>query len=103
MNSVEALFFDLNETLLDGSGSREAIIRTCREIATAQPGLDPTRLLEANSEVWQAYQPAVEEKWTLGLLDGEAVSLEAWRRTPRACGCNHRAFARLATQKHRQP
>ena len=102
MNSVQALFFDLNDTLLDGSGSREAIIRTCREIAAAQPGLDPTRLFEANSEVWQAYQPAVEDKWTLGVLDGEAVSLEAWRRTLSACGCNDESLARLARETHRQ-
>ncbi|MDQ6671835.1 MAG: hypothetical protein M3069_14025 [Chloroflexota bacterium] len=61
MERVEALFFDLNGTLLDGSGAREAIIRTCSEIAAARPGLDAARLLQANSEIWRAYWPEVED------------------------------------------
>ncbi len=85
MKPVRALFLDLNATLLDGSGGQEAIIGTCREIA-AQTGLDAARLYEANSEIWQAYWPQVEEQWTLGRLSGAAVSLEAWRRTLGTCG-----------------
>ncbi len=100
MKPVQALFFDLDETLLDGSGNQEAILRTCRKIASAQPGLDAARLLEANNEVWQRYWPEVEDKWTLGVLDGTTVSLEAWRRTLRACGCNDESLARLARETH---
>jgi HAD superfamily hydrolase (TIGR01549 family) len=42
----------------------------------------------------------VADKWTLGVLDGENVSLEAWRRTLRACGCNDDSIARLARQTY---
>ena len=51
MERLEALFFDLSGTLLDDTGSREAILRTCGEIASARPGLDATRLQEANGEI----------------------------------------------------
>ena len=102
MKPVRALFFDLDATLLDGSGLQESIVRTCGKIAASQPGLDAARLLAANSEVWQRYWPEVEDKWTLGALDGASVSLEAWRRTLRACGCNEESVARLASQTHRQ-
>ncbi|MEE9253797.1 MAG: hypothetical protein V3U43_02590, partial [Pseudomonadales bacterium] len=99
---VQALFFDLDETLLDGSRFQESIVRTCGKIAASQPGLDAARLIEANSRVWQGYWPEVEDKWTLGALDGASVSLEAWRRTLRACGCNDESMARLALQTHWQ-
>lgn len=102
MTPVQALFFDLDETLLDGSGHQEAILRTCRSIASAQPGLDAHRLLEANGKVWNGYWPEVADKWTLGVLDGKNVSLEAWRRTLRACGCNDDSMARLARETYSQ-
>lgn len=102
MTAVQALFFDLDGTLLDGSGHQEAILRTCRRIASAQPGLDAHRLLVANGEVWQRYWPEVADKWTLGALDGTNVSLEAWRRTLRACGCNDDSIARLARETYSQ-
>lgn len=100
MRPVQAVFFDLDDTLRDGSGSQEAIVRTCRQIASARPGLDATRLLEANSEVWQRYWPEVEDKWTLGVLSSNAVSLEAWRRTLRACGSDDESLAQLARETH---
>lgn len=100
MSAVQALFFDLDGTLLDGSGHQEAILRTCRTIASAQPGLDADRLLVANGEVWRRYWPEVADKWTLGILDGASVSLEAWRRTLRACGCNDDSIARLAREAY---
>jgi len=102
MRPVQALFFDLDETLLDGSGRQEAIVRTCRSIASAQPGLDAHRLLEANGKVWQGYWPEVADEWTLGVLDGANVSLEVWRRTLRACGCNDDSMARLGRETYSQ-
>jgi putative hydrolase of the HAD superfamily len=102
MTPVRALFFDLDETLLDGSGHQGAILRTCSRIASAQPGLDAHRLVEANGEVWQRYWPQVADKWTLGVLDGINVSLEDWRRTLRACGCNDDSMARLARETYSQ-
>lgn len=96
MKSPQALFLDLDETLLDGSRFQESIIRTCDKIAISRPGLDAVRLVDANSKVWLGYWPEVEQKWTLGTLDGASVSFEVWRRTLQACGCNDEPMTRLA-------
>ncbi len=40
MNPIDALFLDLDGTLLDNSYFPESIVGTCGEIAAAQPGLD---------------------------------------------------------------
>jgi putative hydrolase of the HAD superfamily len=42
----------------------------------------------------------VEDRWTLGRLDGATVSLEAWRRALRACGCDDDSLARRARDTH---
>jgi putative hydrolase of the HAD superfamily len=102
MRPGRAIFFDLDGTLLDGNGLRESIARTCTGIAAGQPGLDAARLVEANGKAWQSYWPEVEAKWMLGALDGASVSLEVWRRTLRACGCDDESVARLALQTHFQ-
>ncbi|MCZ7570369.1 MAG: HAD family hydrolase [Ardenticatenaceae bacterium] len=102
MKPVQALFFDLDETLLDGSCFQESIVRTCGKIAASQPGLDAARLVEANRKVWRGYWPEIKDKWMLGALDGASVSLQAWRLTLRACGCNDESIARLALQTHSQ-
>ena len=102
MKPLQALFFDLDSTLLDNSSVQESIVRTCRKIAAIQPVLDAARLIAANTEVWEEYWPEVEDKWTIGALDGASVGLEAWRRTLRACGWDDESMARHASQTHRQ-
>ena len=101
MTLVQALFFDLDETLLDGSGRQEAILCTCRKIASTQPSLDAARLLKANGDVWQSYWPEVADKWTLGVLNGTEVSLGIWRRTLRACGCRDDSWRVLRAKRGR--
>lgn len=100
MNPIKALSFDFDGTLLDGSGQREAIVATCREIASKDRDLDADQLLQANGEMWARYWPTVSESWTLGSLDGETLSQEAWRRTLSACGCEDPAVARAAREAH---
>ena len=82
----KAISFDLDGTLLDGSPWRDVIRSTCDQIAATLPGLDATRLFEANANVWERYFPQVEDDWVLGTLDGNALTREAWRRTLLACG-----------------
>ena len=94
----QALFLDLDGTLLDESRLQEAVARTCERIAAAQPRLHACRLAEANARGWAAYWAKIEDAWTLGTLDGASVQLETWRRTLRACGCNDDSAARLAAQ-----
>jgi putative hydrolase of the HAD superfamily len=101
MKPTRALCFDLNETLVDLSGSQEAILRTCKRLAE-QTGVDSARLFEVNSEVWQSYWPGVEDKWNLGVLSGSAVTLEAWRRALIACGCDDESVAQFARKTHSQ-
>ena len=47
VHPIKALFFDLDETLLDGSHFDRSILRTCGAIAKLKPELDPARLFEA--------------------------------------------------------
>ena len=94
----QALFLDLDGTLLDESRLQEAIVRTCERVAAVQPGLLASQLAEANAREWAAYWAEIEDAWTLGTLDGASVQLETWRRTLRACGCNDDSAARLAAQ-----
>jgi HAD superfamily hydrolase (TIGR01549 family) len=97
---VRAVLFDLDSTLVDNSGLAAAIRATCVEVATALPGLDPERVLEANGEVWQRYWPTVVEAWTLGRLGTEALSTEAWRQTLSQCGCEDPQLPRAAREIH---
>ena len=99
---VRAIFLDLDGTLLDNGHQKEAINRTCEEVAAVQPGLDAARLAEINSRVWEAYWPQVENDFMLGHMDGASVSLEAWRRALQACGCREESVARLAADTHAQ-
>jgi 2-haloalkanoic acid dehalogenase type II len=92
----KALFFDLNGTLADWSQTHIAVRRVCDEVAAARPSLDAARLFEANGRIWRDYWPSVEEQWNLGVLDGAAVGLAAWRRALDACGCADEALAALA-------
>lgn len=103
MNPAQVLFLDLDSTLLDNEPHYEhAIVGTCRKIASSNPELSQSQLVEANSIIWQDYWAEVESKWRLGDLDGASVSLEAWRRTLQACGCNDESTAHLAYQTAKQ-
>jgi HAD superfamily hydrolase (TIGR01509 family) len=88
--TVCAISFDLNDTLVDVSGIRDAVLRTCNQLARLHPNFNAARLPKAIREVRQTYWPDVERDWTLGGLSGEAVGLEDWRRTFLSCGyeCN---------------
>ena len=97
-SSPQALFLDLDGTLLDDSLHKEAIVLTCERTAAVLPGLSASLLAEANAREWRVYWPEIEDEWTLGALSGASVQLEMWRRTLRACGCHDEAAARLAAQ-----
>src|SRR5688500_17162477 len=102
MNPVKALLLDLDDTLLDGSGVAESIAGTCGRLAASRPELLAARLVQANAEAWRSYWPEVEHQWAIGLLDGAAVSCEAWRRTLLLCGCDDPSLVQLAVQTHMQ-
>ena len=101
MKRIRALCFGLDETL-PMRGNQEAVVGTCEQIAAIQSDLDAARLIEANTTAWDLYWPGVEDKWTLGTLDGASVRLEAWRRTLRACGSEDESVAQHAAHIHGQ-
>jgi hypothetical protein len=61
VNQIRALFLDLDETLLDGSGFPASIAHTCEEIAQHRPGLKGASLLEANAEIWARLVPEISD------------------------------------------
>lgn len=95
-----AVCFDLDGTLLDGSGLQVSIERTCEAIAERQPALTANRLLQANSAEWRRYWPEIERHWETGALSGAAIGLEAWRRTLKACGSDDQSLAEFAADLH---
>jgi putative hydrolase of the HAD superfamily len=90
----------LDDTLLDGSLFPPTVARTCEKLASLGIGLDAKQLQEANRAVFSTYGPERLDAWTLGELSGAELTLEAWRRTLRACGNYDDALAHLAAKTH---
>lgn len=101
MTDVRAVCFDLDDTLRDPSGTREALQRTCERLG-GLTGVDPADLLASNGEVWPRLWTEVEDAWTVGGMSGEAVTTEAWRRTLEACGHESVETAHQAAAIHLQ-
>lgn len=99
MSRIQAVCFDLDDTLRDPGGARGAIRRTCERLGPLSQ-VDPAKLFAANGEVWQRLWPEVEDRWTYGSMTGEAVTTEAWRRTLQACGHHDPTTARRAAKIH---
>jgi putative hydrolase of the HAD superfamily len=100
MKALRAIFFDLDDTLVDGRPYAQSIHHTCESLVAGQPGLDRDLLIEAAVSIWQEYEIEALNNWTLGVLDGTSVKLEAWRRILRAYGCHDESVAQFATQIH---
>src|SRR5690625_4166387 len=100
MPSPRAVLFDLDDTLLDGNSFAQSIVRTCEQLAGAVPGLDAARIVEANAAAFAEYWPEISTKWATGILSGEDVTRETWRRTLRACGCVDEGIVQLAFEIH---
>jgi FMN phosphatase YigB (HAD superfamily) len=101
MKRPHALTLDLDDTLLDGDGLQESIDRVCVAIAAKYPTLTSSQLRSANAEAWMEYWESVADDWCLGRLDSSTFSLEGWRRTLRACGCDDVVVAKDASDLHR--
>ena len=95
LRKPRAVFFDLDDTLLDASGMTDVLGAVCRLVMGGDASR-AERLLVANQSAWVDYWPEVEEGWMLGGLSTADVSREAWRRALRACGETDDSLAGLA-------
>lgn len=75
MKPAQAIFFDLDETLVDGSGLHRSIVTACGEIAAKHPQLDPATLIAANQSIWPDYSRELITRWELGAIECESLSL----------------------------
>lgn len=100
MKPIEAVLFDLDDTLLDGESFARSIVLTCERIAERVPHLDANRLSEANAAVFQEYLPQIAQAWTHGIVSGRDVTRETWRRTLLACACDDEELVQFAWQTH---
>lgn len=78
--------FDLDGTLLDGSGLPGAMRATCSALAAAVPGLDADALEQADAAAWARLWPDVEDDYMLGGRSGAEIVREVWRAALEACG-----------------
>jgi putative hydrolase of the HAD superfamily len=96
---LRLLLLDLDGTLIDGGGLPEAMRATCATLAADLPGVDPDRLVAANTAAWQRLWPEVEDDYMLGGRRGEEVSHDAWRAALAACGVGDPAQVDRAEQE----
>ena len=96
----EALCFDLDETLLDGSRFAESVVATCAALADAVPTLDRDQLIEANNAAFAKLSPETIDDWTLGHITGRDLSMKAWMYTLQASGHLDDELVDLAVSTH---
>lgn len=77
----DAVFFDLDATLIDESYIVSASMAACSEFAAGHPEFDAAALARANLETWLSYWPEIEDPWIIGELETSELRLEVWRRT----------------------
>lgn len=80
------VLFDLDGTLLDGSGLPGAMRATCEALAPLVPDAAADDLVAANTAAWALLWPDVEDDWMTGGRTGDDIGEEVWRATLQACG-----------------
>jgi putative hydrolase of the HAD superfamily len=91
MASVDAIFFDLDETLLDDErGWHIALAATCREVAGRHPGVDETAMHEAytrsSERLWTTFGSA--PRTSAGLTSTRDLRREIWLQVLGAFGAS---------------
>jgi 2-haloalkanoic acid dehalogenase type II len=101
MTSVDAVFFDLDETLLDDNMSYElAISRVAAEMAAAYPRFGFQDLFAVYKRVADEYWLDVAEAVIRGRVKGDDVRLAAWRRALSRYGVIDEDMAQAALQAY---
>ena len=89
-DSVRAVFFDLDETLVDDERCMcVAVTQTCNKLAELYPQIDPGQLDAMYLRVayeWWTDSRSVPRASTSGTSDGRAIRTEVWGKSLVACG-----------------
>jgi FMN phosphatase YigB (HAD superfamily) len=99
--AIDAVFLDLDATLLDENYVVTASVAACRQIAREHPELDAETLANANYETWMRYWPEIEPDWILGTLTTDELRTETWRRTLARLGSEDNAIVARVAAVHR--
>src|SRR4051794_3701736 len=104
MALIKAIFFDLDETLLDDNASyRISLARVFEELTASYPHLDLADLPAAYTTISDAHWSAAEGQVVRspsGALDGNSVRRELWRQALVECGCNDEAVATASLEAY---
>ena len=97
INRPQAIFFDLDETLLDDNRSYDqSIARVCTELGSAYPEFAFDNLFEVYRRISTEHWAEVADQVMSGARDGQSVRLEAWGRALLACDCRDETIASRA-------
>ena len=97
----QAIFFDLDETLLsDNASFDESIRRTCAELETAFPKFAFSNLFASYRRQSAAFWVDVGDQVMAGQLDGQSVRREGWRRALLEHGCSDEAAPSQALESY---
>jgi HAD superfamily hydrolase (TIGR01549 family) len=93
---------DFDDTLVDNSVVPETVERACVSIASVIDGLQPSKLLEANTAAWRSCWSDSERKCWLGEDDVLDVSRKVWRLALLDCGHEDEALVDFAFDTHQR-
>jgi len=96
MKPLQALFFDLDDTLIDDEGSyRRSIELSCADLAGLYLGLDPVNLARVYDEQSRAYWSQLVHT---GLEDLAAIRFAVWQKALARCDCVDRRIVEQACE-----
>ncbi len=103
---VKAIFFDLDETLLDDDRCmRQAVASTCASLACLRTDLNADQLgmayFRISTQVWRG-QGGVPRASGSGAANGIEIRLEVWRQALSLCGCRDHGLATQAVDLYGQ-
>ena len=97
---TRAVFFDLDETLLDDDRSFQiAVARVCEDIALIYPDVSRTALEAAYRSISDSFWSAGDgnvNRASNGSPDGQAIRLELWQQALASCGATDDSSAKQA-------
>lgn len=103
---IQAVFFDLDEALLDDDSSmREALHNTCISLTESYPEIDPATLestyLDISNSAWTGFGDVPRASGSAE-SDGREIRIEVWDRALNRYGISSRDLAKKAASIYSQ-